>query len=113
MAKTPHRVTRTIAFRTGAPPVMAETAPRAASAASESAPTVGIACAKGVIAMAASGTAAPTEKVAAEASAASTGRVATVWEMPISSRACASSALWLMSCTATSPASAGSSPRPS
>ena len=49
----------------------------------------------------ANGSDAPTEKVAADVSAAWTGRAALISESPSSSRACASSASFAISCSET------------
>lgn len=61
--------------------------------------------------MASMGNRAPSEKARAEEPAASSGLALVFSWMPISSRACADSASCALSCTATSCASSGSSPR--
>lgn len=60
---------------------------------------------------ASSGMAAPTEKLAADVKLLEIGRALSVSEIPSSSRACAPSASWAISCSATFVASAGSTPR--
>ena len=73
--------------------------------------TTGMIQPAGAASVANSGMLAPAAKVAAEVSAACTGRATVISEMPSSSRACAPSASLAISCTATLRARSGSTPR--
>ena len=74
MAKAPQKTTRAAARQTFAPPAWAPTAPSTASVTSEAVVTMGMIMPAGETTTASSGRAAPTEKVAAEVSAAWIGR---------------------------------------
>ena len=87
IASAPQKVTRPAPASTPAPPTRAAMAPSRARKTSEVAGTQAMSVAGGASAVTPSGSAAPTVKLAAEASAACTGRALMVSEMPSSSRA--------------------------
>ena len=70
IATAPQKATRHVPLHTRAPPTWAEMAPRPAKKASDDRDTQRISCAGDAVATTAIGNAAPTEKLAAEASAA-------------------------------------------
>ena len=85
MAAAPQNVTRIVAGNIVAPPDRAPTAPSMARKISDAAETVIIIIDMGVRNVASSGSAAPTENVAADVTAACTGRADTISEIPSSS----------------------------
>jgi hypothetical protein len=87
IANAPQKVTRAVARRTFAPPVIAPIAPRSARKAKDAADTIGTSAPAGATTTMSKGMAAPTENVAAEVSAACTGRAVVISEIPSSSRA--------------------------
>ena len=89
MASAPQKVTRTAATARGAPPARAPSPPSSARKTSELPATSGTRSAVAETAATITGSAAPTAKVAAEASAACSGRAVWISERPSSSRACA------------------------
>jgi len=103
-ASAPHNVTRSAPLAMLAPPARAATAPSNASTANDVALIHAAKPGPGTASATARGTAAPAAKLAAEASAACSGRAARAWQMPSSSRACAPSASCAISCLATGPA---------
>ena len=111
IANAPQNVTRTVGFSKPAPPAFAPIAPSRARNSSDPTETTGIRTFDGEPRTSRSGAAAPTEKVAADANAACTGRAVLVSEMPSSSRACAPSASFAINCFATSRARSASTPR--
>src|ERR1019366_3864775 len=111
MASAPQKVTRIAPLITLAPPACAANPPRSARNSSEVPDTKGINPASGDMAVTKRGRTAPMAKLPADAHAAWIGRARRVSEMPSSSRACAPSASWAISCSATCFASEGSSPR--
>ncbi|MNN59162.1 hypothetical protein D3C81_1742590 [compost metagenome] len=112
MARAPQKVTRTAAVITEEPPARAAREPSRVRNTSELAETAHMSADTGTRRTINSGKAAPTEKVAADATAAWTGRAAKVSEMPSSSRPCAPSASCAVNWVATLDASSASSPRP-
>src|ERR1700686_4654477 len=87
IAKAPQNVTRAVARRTFAPPVLAPIAPRRARKPKDAADTRGTSAPGGDTTTMSKGIAAPTENDAAEVSAACTGRAVVISEIPSSSRA--------------------------
>ena len=85
--KRAQKVTRMVARRMFAPPAFAPIAPRTARKASDATETIGTSALPGDTITISNGMAAPNENIAAEASAAWTGRAAVISEMPSSSRA--------------------------
>lgn len=110
IASAPQKVTRHAPASTPAPPARAATAPSTARNTIDVPDTHGITDARGAAAFTASGSAAPSAKLPAEARAACSGLALNASEMPSSSRACAPSASWRISCAATCAARSGSSP---
>jgi hypothetical protein len=86
IASAPQKVTRHAPIRTPAPPARAATAPNKARKKNAVADIHGIRLCAGANVVTASGSAAPTAKLAADASAAWTGRALWSSEMPSSSR---------------------------
>src|ERR1700674_2320133 len=101
IAKAPQNVTRAVARRTFAPPVLAPIAPRRARKPNDAADTRGTSAPGGDTTTMSKGRPAPTENDAADVSAAWTGRAAVVSEIPNSSRAWALAASFAISCWAT------------
>src|SRR5450759_1020085 len=105
IAKAPQNVTRAVARRTLAPPTLAPIAPSKARKPKDAADTIGTSVPAGDTTTMSKGMAAPTENVAAEVSAACTGRAVVISEIPSSSRAWAVKASFAISCWATCRAS--------
>ena len=106
IANAPQNVTRAVARRTFAPPALAPIAPRRARKPKDAADTMGTSALAGDTTTMSKGMAAPTENVAADVSAACTGRAVVISEIPSSSRAWAVKASFAISCWATCRASA-------
>ena len=94
IAKAPQNVTRAVARRTLAPPALAPIAPRSARKPNDAAETIGTSAPAGARTTISKGMAAPTENVAAEVSAACTGRAVVISEIPSSSRAWAAQGIF-------------------
>ena len=88
IASAPQKATRAVARSTLAPPRRAPTAPSAARKTNEARKTAGINALCGKMKTTSKGSAAPAAKVAAEVSAACTGRAVLISEIPSSSRKC-------------------------
>lgn len=86
-ANAPQNVTRMVARRMFAPPAFAPITPRTARKASDAPETIGTSALLGDTTTISNGMAAPTENIAAEASAAWTGRATLISDIPSSSRA--------------------------
>ena len=104
-ANAPQNVTRTVARRMFAPPARAPMAPSRARKPSDAPATIGSSAFVGDTTTMSNGMAAPIENIAAEVSAACTGRAAVTSDIPSSSRAWAVRASFAMSCWATCRAS--------
>lgn len=87
IAKAPQNITLAVARQMFAPPAFAPTAPNRARKANEATDTIGTIALNGKSATIINGMAAPTEKVAAGASAACAGRAVAISDIPSSSRA--------------------------
>jgi hypothetical protein len=111
IATAPQKVTRATPRQTDAPPALAPIAPRTARKIKDSTVTQRLIIVSGTSAAVASGSAAPTAKVRAEAPAATSGFASVCSEIPSSSRTCAPSASLACSAAATSAASSGGTPR--
>jgi hypothetical protein len=111
IARAPQNVSRKVGIRILAPPALAPIAQRSARKINEPRATIGSKSAGGETRTSISGAAAPTEKVAADASAACTGRAVLISEIPSSSRAWAPSASFAISWRATWCANPTSRPR--
>src|SRR5260221_3765355 len=112
IASAPQNVTRMAPVDIPAPPARAASAPSTARKSSDDAATMTIRCVSDAAIATASGRAPPMAELAADASAAWSGRAWRAVVMPSSSRAWAPSASCAMSCSATCFASAGSRARP-
>ena len=97
IASAPQNVTRAVARRTFAPPALAPIAPRRARKPKDAADTMGTSAPAGDTTTMSKGMAAPTENVAADVSAACTGRAVVIYEIPSSSRAWAVKASFAIS----------------
>ena len=98
IANAPQNSVRSAPFATGAPPVRAATAPSSARKTSDAELTLQLdRRLRHEQVDDQSGNAPPAAKLAADASAACTGRAALISEMPSSSRACAASASFAVS----------------
>ena len=82
IANAPQNVTRAVARKTFAPPALAPTAPRRARKPKDAANTTGTSALAGDTTTMSKGMAAPTENVAADVSAACTGRAVVISEIP-------------------------------
>lgn len=87
MARAPQKITRIMGLITSAPPAFAPTIPSSTRKISDPAATTGSSRTVGAKTRSTNGAAAPTENVAADASAACTGRAVVACEIPSSSRA--------------------------
>ena len=94
IANAPQNVTRAVARRTFAPPAFAPIAPRRARKPKDAADTMGTSAPAGDTTTMSKGMAAPTANVAAEVSAACTGRAVVISEIPSSSRAWAAQGIF-------------------
>ena len=92
IANAPQNVTRAVARRMFAPPVLAPIAPRRARKPKDAVDTMGTSALAGDTTTISKGIAAPTENITADVSAACTGRAVVISEIPSSSRACAAKA---------------------
>ena len=89
IARAPQNTTRMVGLKTSAPPVFAPIIPSKARKANDPTETIGSSQVDGERRARMRGPAAPTENVAADASAACIGRAVLISETPSSSRACA------------------------
>lgn len=111
IANAPQNVTRAAPTRTAAPPARAANAPKRAKNPNEIPATHAIREEPDTRTATMSGIDAPIAKLDAEASEAWMGRACGASQIPNSSRACAPSASWAISCSATCFARAGARPR--
>ena len=111
MARAPREVTQIDALATDVPPARAAMPTKTARNNRDNKATTYTRCENGATQAIISGNAAPIVKVAADESAAWTGRALALSVIPISSRACVPNASCRISCSATMLAKPGSSPR--
>ena len=97
IASAPQNVTRAVAGRTFAPPALAPIAPKSERKTSEATDTIGTKMLAGETSTINRGMAAPTANVAADVSAAWTGRAVVICEIPSSSWAWATKASFVIS----------------